>query len=166
MSVFYFTREEMLMKICKHCEYDIDIKKGYYQSAHNSICNNCGDKILIFNGSLNASIYSDFYQEYYSDEELKRLEIFEWIQEEDDEESHLLDESDMCKFFKSEEYDGELFEVYLDDYGQSFHLAWRDPLNDQVKTWCCGTYNDYHWDMEGIAAHIKKQREKGETIGE
>lgn len=150
------------MKICKHCEYDIDVKQGYYQSAHDSICNNCGDKILIFNGKLDACIYSEHYQDYYSDEELKRLEIFTWTQEEDGDEDapHLLDDSDMCQFFKHEECDGEKFEVYLDDGGQSFHLAWIDPIDNQTKTWCCGTYNDYHFDMEDIAESIKRKREQ------
>ena len=46
------------------------------------------------------------------------------------------------------------FEVYLDDYGQSYVLAWINPRTKKIEQWCCGTYNVYQNDMEDIADHI------------
>lgn len=74
-------------------------------------------------------------------------------------EEYWLEETDTFKFFSQEEVDGEPFQVYLDDYGQCFHLAWFDPITNELQQWSCGSYNTYLWDMEDIAAHIKKQKE-------
>ena len=69
---------------------------------------------------------------------------------------HLLENeiNENFKFVKTENCKGVNFEVYLDDYGQSFVLAWIDPHTKEIKQWCCGTYNDYQNDMEDIAEHI------------
>ena len=64
-----------------------------------------------------------------------------------------LEENENFKLVRCEVVKGIQFQIYLDDYGQSYHLAWRDPLTDEVKSWCCGTYNDYKWDMEDIAEY-------------
>jgi hypothetical protein len=71
---------------------------------------------------------------------------------------HWLRETKEFRFYSAEEYDGELFEVYVDDYGQSFVLAWIDPVDCKVQEWSCGLYNDYTYDMEDIAAFIKERR--------
>ena len=74
--------------------------------------------------------------------------------------NHWLPESSSFEFYSAEEYDGELFEVYMDDYGQSFTLAWIDPVDKTIQEWNCGTYNNYIFDMEDIAASIKRKIEK------
>lgn len=62
--------------------------------------------------------------------------------------------NDSFSFVKREICKGVEFEVYLDDYGQSFHLAWIDPDTKEIRTWCCGSYNNYIWDMTDIAEYI------------
>jgi hypothetical protein len=54
----------------------------------------------------------------------------------------------------------------MDDYGQSFVLAWIDPINRKVQEWNCGSYNSYIFDMEDIAASIKRKREQNGKEGE
>ena len=73
---------------------------------------------------------------------------------------HFLDNeiNESFKFVKLENCKGINFEVYSDDYGQSYVLAWIDPRTREIKTWCCGTYNDYQNDMEDIAEHILEVR--------
>ena len=72
-----------------------------------------------------------------------------------------LKEDEYFKFVKEIECKEVIFQLYLDDYGQSYHLAWRDPKTNEVKSWCCGTYNSYEWDIEDIADYINEQ--KGES---
>ena len=69
---------------------------------------------------------------------------------------HLLDNeiNESFKFLKTEYYKGMNFEVYVDDYGQSYVLAWINPHTKEIEQWCCGTYNDYHNDMEDIANYV------------
>lgn len=76
--------------------------------------------------------------------------------------SHLLDTSDYFTYEKTEICKGIEFEIYRDDYGMSYFLAWRDPQTNKVKEWCCGTCNDYHWDMEDIADYILEQNKNNE----
>lgn len=64
--------------------------------------------------------------------------------------------NDSFSFIKKEVYEDVEFEVYLDDYGQSYFLVWLDPTTGELQEWGCGTYNDYHFDMEDIAAHVNK----------
>ena len=64
-----------------------------------------------------------------------------------------LKEDDTLKLLKIDEVKGILFQVYIDEPGQSFHLAWISPRTGEVKTWCCGTYNDYKREMEDIAEY-------------
>ena len=73
---------------------------------------------------------------------------------------HWLIEDDNFKFYSAEEYDGVLFEVYMDDYGQSFHLAWVDPETLKIESWSCGSFNSYIWDVEDIARHVDRKRRK------
>lgn len=73
---------------------------------------------------------------------------------------HWLKEDKVFRFYSAEEYDGVLFEVYVDEYGQSFHLAWIDPETCKIQEWCCGSYNNYRFDMEDIAALVNKKRGK------
>ena len=46
-------------------------------------------------------------------------------------------------FEKEEIYKGVLFQIYRDDYGMSYHLAWKEP-NGEIKEWSCGMCNDYY----------------------
>ena len=70
-----------------------------------------------------------------------------------------LKEDDTLKLFKVDEAKGILFQVYIDEPGQSFTLAWIDPTTNATAQWCCGSYNDYRWDMEDIAEYVNKQKE-------
>lgn len=54
--------------------------------------------------------------------------------------------------------DGVDIDVYCDDYGQNYVLAWLDPINNEVQQWSCGTYNSYIPDMLDISEHVNKQR--------
>lgn len=65
-------------------------------------------------------------------------------------------------FIKEVECKGIIFQIYKDDYSQSYHLAWRNSNTDEISTWCCGTYNDYKLDIEDIADYIKEHM-KGEN---
>lgn len=47
---------------------------------------------------------------------------------------------------------GNQYDIYKDDYSQSFVIAWRDASTDELHTYCCGSYNGYEWDLEGIIA--------------
>ena len=69
---------------------------------------------------------------------------------------HFLDNkiNENFQFVKLENCKGINFEVYSDDYGQSYVLAWIDPRTKEIKEWCCGTYNDYHNDMDDIAEYM------------
>ena len=66
-------------------------------------------------------------------------------------------------FEKEELCNGTLFQVYYDDYGMSYHLAWKEP-NGEIKEWSCGMCNDYHLDMKDIADYInRKEDENGRS---
>ena len=60
--------------------------------------------------------------------------------------------------------DGVDIDVYCDDYGQNYVLAWLDPINNEVQQWSCGTYNSYIPDMLDISEHVNKQRKFAVTI--
>ena len=71
-------------------------------------------------------------------------------------------QNDLNEYFtfeKEEICKGVLFQIYRDDYGMSYHLAWKEP-NGEIKEWSCGMCNDYYWDMEDIAEYINKKKEK------
>ena len=52
------------------------------------------------------------------------------------------------------------FEVYVDDYGMSYIIAWKDPITKEVKEWNCGMGNHYENDLEDIAAYVKGRASK------
>ena len=55
-------------------------------------------------------------------------------------------QNDLNEYFtfeKEEIYKGVLFQIYRDDYGMSYHLAWKES-NGEIKEWSCGMCNDYH----------------------
>ena len=52
------------------------------------------------------------------------------------------------------------FEIYADDYGMSYFIAWKDPITKEVKEWCCGMGNDYETDLEDIAAYVRGRASK------
>ena len=65
-----------------------------------------------------------------------------------------LSEDESLEFVKEENCKGIVFQIYMDDYGQSYHLAWRDPNTNEINSWCCGTYNDYEINMQDIADNV------------
>ena len=76
---------------------------------------------------------------------------------------HLLD-NEINEYFKPVKWEnckGINFEIYADDYGQSYVLAWIDPRAKEIKQWNCGTYNDYRVDMEDIANYILGVKDNG-----
>lgn len=83
----------------------------------------------------------------------------------------LLQETEYFTFIESFEELGIYFEVYLDDYGQSYVLVWKDDSGN-VKEWCCGTYNgSYKEEAYDIASyelkHVKinnEEKERNETV--
>ena len=73
-----------------------------------------------------------------------------------------LETNDVFTFDKKEVCKGVEFEIYNDDYGQSTILAWKDEKGE-ICQWCCGTYNDYHWDMEDIADNVNERKNRKMT---
>ena len=55
-------------------------------------------------------------------------------------------QNDLNEYFtfeKEEICKGVLFQIYRDDYGMSYHLAWKES-NGEIKEWSCGMCNDYY----------------------
>jgi len=77
---------------------------------------------------------------------------------------HLLETSEYFNYIKTEICNGIEFEIYLDDYGMSFVLAYKHPLTNEIREWGCGTCNDYHWDMEDIAEYLNSLIQKNEGV--
>lgn len=65
----------------------------------------------------------------------------------------LLKTDEYFTFVKKETCKGVEFEVYIDDYGMTYVLAWKDETGE-VNTWGCGMCNDYHIEMEDIADYV------------
>lgn len=65
----------------------------------------------------------------------------------------LLDDDDyplVEKIYKGD----RLYEVHIDDYGQSYFIVYRDP-NGIIKEWGCGTYNfDYRGEIDDIDEYL------------
>lgn len=56
------------------------------------------------------------------------------------------------KYFKLVEQvfeNNNQYDVYLDDYSQSYVIAYKDR-SDNLHTLCCGAYCDYQWDLREI----------------
>lgn len=54
------------------------------------------------------------------------------------------------EFIKTITYGGQVINVGLDDYGQSYFLEWIDG-DEKAHTIGCGTYNtDYMYTIEGL----------------
>ena len=73
------------------------------------------------------------------------------------------DLNDVFAFEKHELCDGILFDIYYDEYGMSYHLAWISPRTGEVRKWSCGMCNDYHIDMEDIALYENRKEDENET---
>ena len=73
-------------------------------------------------------------------------------------EKHLLETNEYFTFLRTEECKNQQFEIYMDDYGQSFVLAWIE--DDKVREWSCGAYNDYFYDMHAIADYLNEKQKK------
>lgn len=73
-------------------------------------------------------------------------------------EKHLLETNEYFIFLRTVACKNQQFEVYMDDYGQSFVLAWIE--DGEVREWCCGAYNDYYYDMYDIADYLNKKQKK------
>lgn len=60
--------------------------------------------------------------------------------------------------------DGNIIDVYDDDYGQCYMLRYTDADGEE-KYWGCGTYNfDYMSEAIAISRHIDRVKEKKETL--
>ena len=84
----------------------------------------------------------------------------EYEKEEIEENRQLLETNEFFTFQKHLICKGHLFELYLDDYGMSYHLAWRDPLTKEVREWSCGMCNDYFYEMNDIAQYLNERFNK------
>ena len=73
-------------------------------------------------------------------------------------EKHLLETNEFFTFLRTDKCKNQRFEVYMDDYGQSFVLAWVE--DGEVREWCCGAYNDYYYDMHDIADYLNEKQKK------
>lgn len=139
---------------CVECGKTIDVRDGYYDGPE-YFCRDCGDSHIVYAEDIEAYVHEDDYNECYLDDGLSDIETFEWRHES----CLLYDElNDSFKFIQTEECKGIQFDVYVDDYGQSYFLAWIDPQTEEVNQWCCGTYNDYKTEMEDIADYILRKK--------
>lgn len=48
------------------------------------------------------------------------------------------------------------FEIYCDDYGQSYVIAWLE--DGKLQEFCCGTFNDWQGELEDIACYLQTKR--------
>ena len=67
------------------------------------------------------------------------------------------EENEYFTYFKEFKENGRRYEIYDDDYGQCFVIAWRDVETGDIDQWSCGAYNDYVLDLESI---IESQNRK------
>lgn len=132
---------------CERCGKNINLKKGYYVNDYCDVyfCMECGDMHLSYSSDIEAYVEDDV--ECYRDDSLSdvttyTLEFGECLLEDE--------LNDSFSFVGIRVCNGVEFEVYLDDYGQSYFLAWVDPKTGEIKERGCGTYNDYHSEIEDI----------------
>ena len=139
---------------CVECGKTIDVREGYYDGPE-YYCRDCGDSYIVYAEDIEAYVHEDDYNECYLDDSLSDIETFEWRKE-----ACLLYEEldDNFTFLKTEKYKGISFDIYMDDYGQSYTLAWIDPNTEEISKWCCGTYNGFKDDMEDIADYILRKQ--------
>lgn len=65
---------------------------------------------------------------------------------------HLLEETNVFTYYTTISKNNIDFEVYNDDYGECFYLAWIDPITKEAKECGCGTFNNnFHAEIENIA---------------
>lgn len=74
---------------------------------------------------------------------------------------HLLEETKYFTFEKEEEINGIKYELYLDDYGQSYVIAYKDPIDGEIIEIGCGTYNDY---QDTLDYCVKKNKKRGKEF--
>jgi len=74
---------------------------------------------------------------------------------------HYLETNDVFTFIKSVEHNGHIYEIYLDDYGQSYFIGYKDVITNEIEEICCGTYCDYEDTLEYI---IEKQERKLKNV--
>ena len=74
---------------------------------------------------------------------------------------HYLETSQYFTFIKSIEHNGRIYEIYLDDYGQSYVIGYKDIITDEIEELGCGTYCDYEYALEYI---IEKQERKLKNV--
>ena len=72
------------------------------------------------------------------------------------------DLNEFFTFHKHETCQDILFDVYYDDYGMSYHLAWISPRTGEIKEWSCGMCNDYHLDLGDIALYETREEDENE----
>lgn len=71
---------------------------------------------------------------------------------------HLLEkeENQYFTFEKEIVIDGIKYEIYNDDYGQSYIIAYEDPDTGETIELGCGTYCDYQDVLEYCVKHNKR----------
>lgn len=73
----------------------------------------------------------------------------------------LIEDGDKLVYLETISWDGISFEIYFNDYGQSYILMWKDPYTEKINQWNCGTYNDnYQMDLKDIARYINERNNK------
>ena len=136
---------------CEHCGKNINLKEGYYVNDYcdTYFCMECGDMHLSYSSDIEAYVEDDV--ECYGDDSLS--DVTTYTQEFGE---YLLEDelNDSFSFVTIETCKGIEFEVYMDDYGQSYFLAWVDPRTNEVCQYGCGTYGDYRVEMEDIADYM------------
>lgn len=154
-----------MKKICISCGKEI-VSGLFYQGDFVSLCEECGSEELAYADSIDSYVFEGDLKDCYSDDELSDIEKFnveyrptiEEVFPDDDgwtaSNSHMLEEDDNFKIYSTVMCGGYYFEVYLDENGQSFTLAWENPSTGEVQEWNCGAYNDYRWDMRDIAVWL------------
>ena len=67
----------------------------------------------------------------------------------------LLPENQYFTLIETRVIDGIEYEVYNDDYGQSFHIAYKNPKTGTVEELGCGTYCDFKDTLDWLVERNK-----------
>ena len=70
----------------------------------------------------------------------------------------LLETNEYFTFFCHEKCGKRRFQIYVDDYGQCYVIAWEEE--GQVRQWACASYGSYYYDMQDIAQYLNEKEGK------
>ena len=79
-----------------------------------------------------------------------------------EEKKGILEKDPRYPLIESKTINGILYEVYLDDYGQSYFIKWLDPKTHEISEAGCGTYCGYEDTLEYLVEIHTKKKMKGE----